>query len=57
MSLPEYRVVDEKGPGHNRTFKVEVSIGTEIFGNGTGKSKKKAEQEAARNALQILDVD
>ena len=57
MSLPEYRVVDEKGPGHNRTFKVKVSIGTEIFGNGTGKSKKKAEQEAARNALQILDVD
>ena len=57
MSLPEYRVVDEKGPGHNRTFKVEVSIGTEIFGKGTGKSKKKAEQEAARNALQILDVD
>lgn len=56
MSLPEYRVIDEKGPGHNRTFKVEVSIGTEIFGKGTGKSKKKAEQEAAKNALQILDV-
>ena len=56
MSLPEYRVIDEKGPGHNRTFKVEVSIGTAIFGKGTGKSKKKAEQEAARNALQILDV-
>ena len=56
MSLPEYRVIDEKGPGHNRTFKVEVSMGTEIFGKGIGKSKKKAEQEAARNALQILDV-
>ncbi len=57
MSLPEYRVVDENGPGHNRTFKVEVSIGAEVFGKGTGKSKKKAEQEAARNALQILDVE
>lgn len=56
LSLPEYRVIDEKGPGHNRTFKVEVSIGKEVFGKGTGKSKKKAEQEAAKNALQILDV-
>lgn len=57
MSLPEYKVIDEKGPGHNRTFKVEVCIGTEHFGVGTGKSKKKAEQEAARNALMILDVE
>ena len=57
MRLPEYKVIDEKGPGHNRTFTVEVCIGTAHFGVGTGKSKKKAEQEAARNALMILDVE
>lgn len=56
MDLPEYRVVGEKGPGHNRTFDVEVSLGAQVYGKGTGKSKKKAEQAAARNALESLDV-
>jgi len=56
MDLPEYRVVGEIGPGHNRTFDVEVSLGAQVYGKGTGKSKKKAEQAAARNALESLDV-
>jgi ribonuclease-3 len=56
MDLPEYKVVGEKGPGHNRTFDVEVMLGSKVLGIGTGKSKKKAEQAAARNALESLDV-
>ena len=37
-------------------FDVEVMLGSEVLGKGTGKSKKKAEQAAARNALESLDV-
>lgn len=46
-----YRLVDEKGPDHNKSFQVEVYIGTKCYGEGTGKSKKAAEQEAAYKAI------
>ena len=47
----KYNTVSESGPDHNKTFTVEVVIGSRRLGQGTGKSKAKAEQEAARDAL------
>lgn len=49
---PEYKLVSSEGPDHDKTFNVEVLVVGEIFGMGIGKSKKNAEQEAARQALQ-----
>ena len=54
MSLPEYNIISEYGPGHNKTFSVSVSVNGVIYGKGKGKSKKQAEQKAARNALSNL---
>ena len=51
---PVYRVIDESGPGHSRIFTIAVSINGEILGVGKGRSKKQAEQSAARNALANL---
>jgi ribonuclease-3 len=50
-NIPRYRTVEEFGPVHDRSFVVKVYINDEMSGKGTGKSKKKAEQEAAREAL------
>ena len=46
-----YNTVSESGPDHNKTFTVEVLAGTKSIGRGSGKSKSKAEQEAAKDAL------
>lgn len=46
-----YSVTDEIGPDHNKTFTVEVKIQEKVLGSGKGKSKKNAEQDAARAAL------
>jgi ribonuclease-3 len=51
---PEYRLVSETGPHHDRTFTVEVSVNDAVQGRGSGKSKKLAETEAARAALERL---
>lgn len=48
--LPEYNVVDEVGPDHDKTFVVEVKVGS-LLTRGEGSSKKEAQQEAARHAL------
>lgn len=50
--LPSYRVVEERGPDHNKSFVVEVLLGEEILGVGTGKSKKEGEQAAAKQGLE-----
>lgn len=50
-ALPEYRVVREKGPPHAKVFQVEVYFRNELLGRGHGKSKKEAQQEAARIGL------
>ena len=47
----KYNTVSESGPDHNKTFNVEVVTGNRKLGRGSGKSKSKAEQEAARDAL------
>jgi ribonuclease-3 len=49
-----YHVVEEAGPDHEKTFRVEVRIAGEITAAGTGKTKKEAEQAAAVAALQQL---
>jgi ribonuclease-3 len=49
---PTYRVVSQSGPDHDRTFVAEARVGRQVLGRGTGKSKKQAEQAAARQALQ-----
>lgn len=51
---PEYRVVRELGPAHNKIFHVAVYINGEIAGRGQGKNKKAAEQSAAKIALEAL---
>jgi ribonuclease-3 len=50
-SSPSYRTVQATGPDHDKLFTVEVMIGDRVLGRGTGKSKKLAEAEAARDAL------
>ena len=47
----KYKVIDEQGPPHDRTFKVEVSFNGVVLGVGVGKSKKAAEEAAAKDAL------
>ena len=52
----KYVVIDEKGPAHDRTFVVEVLFNGLVLGKGVGKSKKTAEEEAARDALRKRSV-
>jgi len=54
--IPVYKVIEETGPAHNRTFKVEVSYQGKVVACGTGKSKKEAEQHSAYEACKILGV-
>ncbi len=54
MPAPVYRIVGESGPGHEKTFDVEVRVNDRVLGAGSGKNKKKAEQAAAQEALIIL---
>ena len=50
----QYTLVGESGPDHDKEFFVEVTLNGKIVGNGSGSSKKRAEQEAARAAIQTL---
>jgi ribonuclease III len=52
--LVSYLVVDERGPPHDRTFRISATVAGVEVGRGTGRSKKDAEQEAARVALEAL---
>ena len=47
----EYILIDESGPAHDKTFTVEVKVDNIIYGKGIGKTKKEAEQEAAKDAF------
>lgn len=55
-SLPQYVIVRESGPDHDKVFEVEVNVGGEPVGRGVGRSKKEAEQLAAKQALQQTGV-
>jgi len=50
-ATPAYKTLHESGPDHDKKFTVGVYVGNELAGQGEGKSKQDAEQEAARNAL------
>jgi ribonuclease III len=53
----EYTIAREEGPPHDRTFEVVASVEGAPIGRGAGRSKKHAEQEAARIALETLHPD
>ena len=52
----EYVLVGESGPDHNKTFSVEVHLNSNVIGRGSGRSKKIAEQAAAKEALQLMGL-
>ncbi len=52
-----YVVTDESGPDHNKSFTVEVHLNSNVIGVGNGKSKKRAEQMAAKQALQLMGIE
>ena len=52
----EYILVNEIGPAHNKTFEMEVRINGILYGKGCAKSKKEAEQLAARDALEKSEI-
>lgn len=54
---PTYRMLSSTGPDHDRTFSISVTIKNRVYGTGTGKTKKDAEQMAAKEALQELNSD
>ena len=54
QTIPEYRLVKEEGPDHDKTFYVEVYLKGSLLGRGKGKNKKEAEQNAANEALACL---
>ena len=49
-----YRLIGETGPDHDKTFQVEVLLNGQVVGTGNGSSKKRAEQDAARTAMETL---
>ncbi len=52
---PEYAIIAERGPAHARIFVAEVAVDGEVMGKGEGRSKKKAEQQAAHAALERFE--
>ena len=52
---PKYSIIDESGPGHQRQFCVRLTIGGEPTAQGQGETKKSAEQDAARQALEKVE--
>jgi ribonuclease-3 len=55
LGVPDYRV-DEEGPDHEKTFTARAVVGDEVLGEGTGRSKKEAEQRAAELAWRSLSA-
>ena len=53
-TAPSYAIIGESGPDHNKSFVARVMLHDGAFADGTGKSKKEAEQAAAKAALQTL---
>lgn len=54
---PQYRLVNEMGPDHDKTFEIHLYVAGKKMGSGIGKSKKQAEQAAAKDALQFLETN
>lgn len=56
LGVLEYRIIEERGPAHEREFVSEVCMGSKCLGRGIGHSKKEAEQQAAAQALKQLVI-
>ena len=54
LGIPEYRLVSEDGPDHDKKFVIELYIGGELSTTGTGNSKQEAQQDAAKKALKKM---
>lgn len=52
-----YELTDESGPDHDKRFTVEVHLNSNVIGKGVGRSKKQAEQAAARQAIQLMGME
>ena len=52
-----YVLIGEDGPDHDKRFTVEVHLNSNVIGQGVGKSKKQAEQEAAKQALVLMGIE
>lgn len=52
-----YELVDETGPDHDKRFTVEIHLNSNVIGEGIGRSKKQAEQAAARQALMLMGME
>ncbi len=52
-----YVLIAESGPDHDKRFTVEVHLNSNVLGTGVGKSKKLAEQAAAKEALELMGID
>ena len=50
-----YKLIDEKGPDHNKRFIMQVGMNETVLGIGEGKSKKEAEQLAAKTAINSMN--
>lgn len=55
-ATPTYVIIGESGPDHAKTFEVEVRLNSNVIGHGNGRSKREAEQNAAREALKLFGV-
>ena len=55
-STPQYLIISETGPDHDKIFEAGVYVGNKLITSGTGNSKQKAEEAAAINAIQIFKV-
>jgi ribonuclease III len=53
LGVPEY-LIDESGPDHQKIFTARVRVGSQTYGQGAGRSKKEAEQQAAETAYQTI---
>ena len=53
----EYRVKSESGPDHDKKFTVQVMLNSNVIGEGVGHSKKNAEQNAAKEALELMGYE
>lgn len=53
-TTPRYVITGESGPDHDKTFQINILINGKVVGKGLGKSKKEAEQKAAKGALDVL---
>lgn len=54
---PDYRLLEETGPPHDRQFRFQILVGERVIASGQGKSKKIAQQNAAAAAMECLQAD